>query len=77
MEEAIISTTEEGENEPQLNEDHAHHVFRHPRHFSSRIRPPGPDRQQKVLLRSSAAFEGEHSAKVIGSVAPEELDSPG
>jgi hypothetical protein len=29
MEEPIISTTEEGENEPQLSEDHAHRVFRH------------------------------------------------
>jgi hypothetical protein len=27
-------------------------------------------------MRSSAAFEGEHSAKAIGSVAREELDSP-
>jgi hypothetical protein len=34
MEERIISTTEEGENEPQLNEDHAHRVFRHLRHCS-------------------------------------------
>jgi hypothetical protein len=76
MEEPIISTTEEGENEPQLNKDHAHCVCRHPQHCSSQIRPPGPDRQQKVVLRSSAAFEGEHSAKAIGSVAREELDSP-
>jgi hypothetical protein len=57
-------------------EDHAHHVFRHPRDCSSRIRPPGPDRQHRVLLRSSVAFEGEHSAKAIGFVAREELDSP-
>jgi hypothetical protein len=76
MEEPIISMTEEGENEPQLNKDHAHHVFRHPRYCSSRIRPPGPDRQQKVFLQSSAAFEGEHSAKAIESVAREELDTP-
>jgi hypothetical protein len=27
MEEPIISTTKEGENEPQLNKDHAHRVF--------------------------------------------------
>jgi hypothetical protein len=27
MEEPIISTIEEGENMPQLNEDHAHHIF--------------------------------------------------
>jgi hypothetical protein len=51
MEEPIISTTEEGENEPQLNEDHAYRVFLYPRHCSSRIRPPGPDRQYIVLLR--------------------------
>jgi hypothetical protein len=76
MEEPIISTTKEGNNEPQLNEDHAHCVFRHPRRSSSRICPPGPDRQHKVLLRSSAAFEGEHSAKATRSVAWEELDSP-
>jgi hypothetical protein len=47
MEEPIISTTKEGENELQLNKDHAQ-VFRHPRYCSSRIRPPGPDRQHKV-----------------------------
>jgi hypothetical protein len=76
MEEPIICTTEKGENEPQLDENHAHRVFRRPRHCSSRIRPPGPDRQHKVLLRSSAAFEGEHSAKATGSVAREEMDSP-
>jgi hypothetical protein len=29
-----------------------------------------------VLLQSSAAFEGEHSVKAIGSVAVKELDSP-
>jgi hypothetical protein len=27
VEEPIISTTDEGENEPQLNEDHARRVF--------------------------------------------------
>jgi hypothetical protein len=32
MEEPIISTTEEGKNEPQLNEDHAHCVFRYLRY---------------------------------------------
>jgi hypothetical protein len=48
MEEPIISTTEEGENEPQLKEDHAHRVSQHPWHSSSRIHPQGPDRQQKV-----------------------------
>jgi hypothetical protein len=38
--------------------------------------PSGPDRQHKVLLQSSAAFEREHSAKAIGPVAREELDFP-
>jgi hypothetical protein len=75
MEEPIISMTEEGKNEPQLNKDNAH-VFRHPRHFSLRIRPLGPDCQHIVLLRSSAAFEGEHSAKATESVVYKELDSP-
>jgi hypothetical protein len=41
MEEPIISMTEEGENEPQLNEDHAHHVFQRPRHCSLWILPQG------------------------------------
>jgi hypothetical protein len=75
MEEPIISKTEEGRNEPQLNEDHVHHVFRLPWHCSSRIRTPGSDRQHKVLLRSSAMFEGEHLEKAIGSLA-RKLDSP-
>jgi hypothetical protein len=39
-------------------------------------RPPGPDCQHRFLLWSSAAFEGEHSVKAIGSVARGELDSP-
>jgi hypothetical protein len=50
MEEPIISMTEEGENELQLNEEHAHCVFRHPWHYSLRIRPQGPDWQHRVLL---------------------------
>jgi hypothetical protein len=77
MEESIISLTEEGENEPQLNKDHAHRVFLHPQHCSSQIcSTPGPDHQHKHLLRSSAAFEGEHSVKATGSVMRKELDSP-
>jgi hypothetical protein len=35
MEQPIISKTEEGKNELQLNKDHAHHVFRHPQQCSS------------------------------------------
>jgi hypothetical protein len=38
--------------------------------------PQGQTVNTKVLLRSSAAFEGEHSARATGSVAREELDSP-
>jgi hypothetical protein len=75
MEEHIISTTKEGENELQLNEDDAR-VFRHQQHCSSRIRPPGPDRQHKVLLRSSVAFEEEYSVKATGSVVRKESDTP-
>jgi hypothetical protein len=37
---------------------------------------PGLDSQHKALLRSSAVFEGEHSANATTSVACEELDSP-
>jgi hypothetical protein len=61
MEEPIISTTEEGENEPQLNKDHAHRVSSTSAAlFNANLSPPEPDRQHKVLLRSFAAFEGEH-----------------
>jgi hypothetical protein len=73
MEESIISTTKEGENEPQLNKGHSR-VFQHPQHCSS-TRPAGPDHQHKVLLQISAAFEGEHLAKVTRSVMRKELDS--
>jgi CRISPR/Cas system-associated endonuclease Cas1 len=38
--------------------------------------PPGPDRQHKVLLQSSAAFEEEHSVKATRSLAHEEVVSP-
>jgi hypothetical protein len=50
MEEPIISMTEEGENELQLNENHAYHVFRHPWHCSLGICTAGPDHQHTVLL---------------------------
>jgi hypothetical protein len=41
MEEPIISTTEESENEPQPNEDHIHRVFQHPWHRSREFVPQG------------------------------------
>lgn len=66
--------TEEENNKPQLNKDHAHRVIRHPLHCSSRIRPQDHC-QQSVLLQHSAEFEKEHSAKAAGSVAREELFS--
>jgi hypothetical protein len=76
MEEPIMPMTEEGKNEPQLNKDDANSVLQHPRHCSLRIHPTGPDRRHKVVLQSSVAFEGEHSAKVTRSVALKGLDSP-
>jgi hypothetical protein len=61
MEEPIISTTEEGENEPQLNEDLVHRVFGHPPHCSS----PGPDRQHKVC----------ESQKIMDSITQNDFEA--
>ncbi|KAJ8883920.1 hypothetical protein PR048_015775 [Dryococelus australis] len=51
VEEPIISTAERGKAGPQQDQVHDHRIFRHSRHYASRIRPDGPNHQKLVCYQ--------------------------
>jgi len=76
MEEPRIPKPEKGEAEPQRDQEHAHHVFRHLRDCAPWICPRRPDRESRVLLQCSSPFEGGHSAKTTWTVVRGQLAAP-
>ena len=73
MEEPRISKTKEGKAEPQRDQEHVHHVFRHSRDCAPWIGPWRPDCERRVLLQCSLPSEGGHSAKTTWTVARGQL----
>ncbi|KAJ8889916.1 hypothetical protein PR048_009421 [Dryococelus australis] len=60
--------TEKGEAGPHFDQVHARRLSGHLWHCASRINPPGPDRQWRVLLPGLKSSEGVQSARASGFV---------